>query len=334
MRKPDLTFFCELETAPLLALFSLPDMVTLADLEASVSLGILDLSSERAELVRRLNKAKIPLIAWLLLPKEQGYWFNLDNADQACERYEAFKSWTDENGLVWERIGLDIEPDIRLFEQLSQNKWRVFPTMATKLFDRRRFIKARETYRNLVRQIRTDGYKVDSYQFPLIVDERAAGSTLIQRLGGIVDLQVDREVLMLYSSFLRPKGPGVIWSYGRQAGSIAIGSTGGGVEVGSLNHRALSWEELARDLRLAWVFTHDIHIFSLEGCVKEGYLTRLKNFVWDQPIFDPIAMAEQVNHLRRSFRIFLWISARMKTILVGAGVGFLVARGLKRKFNL
>jgi hypothetical protein len=42
---------------------------------------------------------------------------------------------------------------------------------------------------------------------------------------GLVDVTTDREVWMLYSSFVRRLGPGFIWSYGAEASSIAVGST-------------------------------------------------------------------------------------------------------------
>jgi hypothetical protein len=41
-----------------------------------------------------------------------------------------------------------------------------------------------------------------------------------------VDVDTDREVWMLYSSFMRALGPGLIWAYGPQAAAIAVGTTG------------------------------------------------------------------------------------------------------------
>ena len=95
-----LTFFCEMEAKALRSMFDeFPVTDELKALGAKLSLGILDFSPERAEVVRRLNHAKIPVIAWLLLPEEDGYWFNIKNVDRAMERYEQFKVWTGENGL-------------------------------------------------------------------------------------------------------------------------------------------------------------------------------------------------------------------------------------------
>src|SRR3712207_8982240 len=47
--------------------------------------------SQRAAVVRQLNTYGIPTIAWLLLPHDQGYWFNLGNYPQAIARYHAFR---------------------------------------------------------------------------------------------------------------------------------------------------------------------------------------------------------------------------------------------------
>jgi hypothetical protein len=333
MSRPRLTFYCEMEAAPLQVLFSLPDMAVLADLKASLSLGIMDLTEARAEVVQRLNTAGIPVIAWLLLPKEQGYWFNLDNAEQAARRYAEFKEWTETYGLRWDGIGLDIEPDLRDMERLAAERWRMIPLMLRRLFNRQRLRRAARRYRDLVEQIRRDGYRIDSYQFPFIVDERLARSNLLQKVTGLVDVASDREVLMLYSSFVRPYGPGLLWSYGRHAQAIGVGSTGGGVELDGLNQRALEWGEFARDLRLAWVFTDDIYIFSLEGCVRQGFLTRLRDFQWDKPIIDPVIMAARVDRLRASLKTTLWLGSHPIALSAIALGILLFILGVRRRLS-
>src|ERR671933_548582 len=81
------------------------------------------------------------------------------------------------------------------------NPWGRFSLLLPRLFDAGRPRRARAPYTDLVERIRADGYPVENYQFPLIADERWAGSTLLQRLMGLVDLRTDREVWMLYTSF-------------------------------------------------------------------------------------------------------------------------------------
>jgi len=345
MPQPRLTFACELEPALLQALFSDPAVVTdLLALHAGVSLGILDHSAERAEVVRCLNQAGIPLVAWLLLPKDEGYWFGLDNAPQAAGCYAAFKAWSAEQGLRWSGIGVDIETDYGQMQALMTGRRRevlshllgigvdietdygqmqalmtghrreVLSHMLGWLLDNERLRRAQLAYGALLAQMRADGYTVESYQFPFIVDERAAGSTLVQRIFGIVDVPADREVLMLYSSFLGSAGPAFLWSYAADAGGAGVGSTGGGVESAL---PVLDWDGLARDLRLAYRRAPEVFVFSLEGCVRQGFLVRLGTFDWDAPLVAPEGV-EQVNAWRRALRAGLGASAHPWAVLGAA----------------
>ena len=336
MTPPRLTFYCELEAPALQELMVSQVIADLKALKASVSLGILDLSPERAEVVGQLNKAGIPVIAWLLLPKEDGYWFNIYNAAQAAARYESFKTWTAEYGLQWGRVGMDIEPDINELSELVKRNFRVVPDILRRVVSQRHLRQARQAYMDLVGQIHADGYPVDNYQLPLMADERSAHSTLIQRLGGLVDLKVDREVWMLYTSLLRPNGAGMLASYAPEAQSVGVGITGGGVEL-TADIPPLTWDEFSRDLRLAWYSCDDLHIFSLEGCVRQGYLERLKSFAWDFPLILPEKGMARVESLRKLLQTVLWISAHFTGILLSAIGTILFWKGvhslLQRKFK-
>ena len=144
-------------------------------------------------------------------------------------------------------------------------------------------------YAGLVARIRADGWQVENCQFPLIADERRAGSDLLQRLAGLVEVTTDREVCMLYSSFLRSVGAGMIWSYGPQAGAIAVGSTGEGPDIpGQPQVPSLGWDELERDLLLAARFCSDLHIHSLEGCVEHKFFERISAIDRDQQAAPPL----------------------------------------------
>ncbi|HQE93066.1 MAG TPA: hypothetical protein PLH19_02745 [Anaerolineae bacterium] len=316
---PGLTFFCELDATALQDLFSNPQIIEdLRVLGAGVSLGLRDLSAERAEIVHRLNAAEIPVVAWLLLPEAQGYWFNLDNAPEADAFYADFKTWTAMHNLRWDGVGLDIEPDMREMKKLAAGDLRALVTLLRRSLDAERFRRACERYGALVAQIRTAGYRVDEYAIPFMVDERRVGSRLLQRCLGLVDLAVDREVLMLYSSFMRPLGPGLLWSYAPSAGSVAVGSTGGGVTVaGAAQIPPLTWDELARDLRLARVWSDTIHIFSLEGAVRQGYLHRLLDFDWSVPAEPPLREFRQVERARKALRAVLWASIHPGVVFAG-----------------
>jgi hypothetical protein len=323
-----LTFGCELPTDELQDLFADPEVLdTLVSLEAGVSLGLLDLSAGRAAVVRQLNEAGVPVIAWQLLPREQGYWFNADNAPQATARYAEFKAWTAEHGLRWAGIGVDVEPDFAEMQQLlGEERWRLLPRLLGRAFNGERVRKAQANYAALLTQMRTDGFAVESYQFPFIVDERKAGSTLLQRMFGLVDLQADREVLMLYTSFTPGIGPAILWSYAPDAQGIAVGITGGGVEPEGMA-AILRWEEFTRDLLLAGRWQDDLFVYSLEGCVRQGFLAKLKGFKWDQAVKPPSSTARKVTGLRRMVQALLWTSAHPALALTGLiGMAWLLSR--------
>ncbi|MEN4013385.1 MAG: hypothetical protein ROW48_15235 [Bellilinea sp.] len=329
--QPILTFFCELDIQPLEKLLADPDVVAvLKQLQAGVAMGLRDLSEKRADVVKRLNRAGIPLTAWLLLPESQGYWFNLDNACAAAQQYEDFLHWSQEHGLEWKRVGLDIEPDFRFLTGFKKGFLSGFECMARSLAHRRKnFAKARESYRKLVSQIKADGFEVESYQLPLILDERRVNSTVMQRLLGVLDLAVDREVVMLYSSFYRPNGDGFLVSYGKDCEYIAIGSTGGGVDLeGVADTRPMSWEEFSRDLRIANCCHREIAIFSLEGCVQQGFLNRLPTFDWQvKPRIDS-RRVRWVELLRSGLRGILWLLSRplLPLVLLALWLGWRLSR--------
>jgi hypothetical protein len=265
---PQLTFACELDPARLAELFADSAVVDdLLALKARVALMCSDFSDERAWVVRRLNAAGVPVTGIPLLPLAEGYYFTADNADRAAGSYREFTAWTRRHELVWDGVGLDIEPDGRIFLQIRDSPWGLVPMLAWRLLDRARPARSKAAYRELVAQIHADGWPVENYQFPLIADERQAGSTVLQRLA-LVDVATDCEVWMLYSSFMRALGPGLIWAYGPQAQAIAVGTTGGGPDIpDSPQMPTLTWEQLAGDLRLARHFCDQILIHSLEGCV-------------------------------------------------------------------
>ncbi len=328
MKTPQLTFFCELDALALERLFEDASVIDdLVALKAGLSLGILDLSKQRAAVVQKLNAAGVPVIAWLLLPNSEGYWFNANNSAQAIARYAAFKIWTTENELRWGGLGIDIEPDMREIQKIAEDRSKLPSLILGRLFDSERVHKAQAEYIALVAQMRADGYCVESYHIPFIVDERRTGATLLQRITGLIDVPVDREVLMLYSSFFRSIGAGVLWSYAPDAGIIGIGNTGG-IEAGGANKTLpLTWDDFKRDLLLAKKAGKDVHIFSLEGCVWQGFLTQLKEFDWNSSVTPPVDTAAKVDMFRQFLRIFLWATAH-PALVIG---GFLALRWLFKR---
>jgi hypothetical protein len=316
-----LIFFTELEKEPLDGLFSTDGLIgQLARLHACVSMGILDLSAERAAVVRRLNAHGIPLVAWQLLPKEQGYWYHLGSADQAVRRYQQFREWSLKEKLHWDAIGIDIEPDINEFQELLKYNFRTLLYLVKRLWNKKLSTQATATYESLIARMRSDGYAVHSYEYFFAADERISGSSLLSRLFGLAKVTTDKHVGMLYSSFFRPYGVAVLKTYATAFDSAAIGITGGGVELEGLEEKApMDWDEFARDLRIAGQGRQEVHIFSLEGCARQGFLERLDGFHWEEPPAPTSrGWALLIFLLRYCVLAGLWILARPVLVLVAA----------------
>ncbi len=304
---PQLNFACQMETAGLQSLFSDPDVIRdLRQLNAGISLSLIDLSPGRAQVVRQLNSAGIPVTAWLALPAEQGYYLNASNAAQAEVRFTEFQKWTADSGLRWSGVGLDIEPNLQEFTSIRRAAWAAL----ARLFDPHTVTRARTAYKAFIARIEAAGYRVETYQFPFIADEREVRSTLLERFFGIVDVRGDREVLMLYSSFHRAADSALIWQYGPSAQLIVTGITAGDPQPDA-RIGPLSWEELSHDVIVASHFSPAVGIYNLEGSVRRGFLPRLKALDWNQPVTISADQNRQIIRFRARIQAAIWTLSRL-----------------------
>lgn len=168
-------------------------IANLKSLHAGLGVAIVDFSPERAELVRRLNWEGIPAIAGLGMPREQGFYFNEENAPLAAARFAAFDAWSREQGLRWDAVGLDIEPNFAALASLKGHWWRLFTTFLWRAVDLQRMHQAQRVYSALIANIRSRGYFVQTYQLPYLPVERKAHSSLLDRMLGTVDVRGDQE---------------------------------------------------------------------------------------------------------------------------------------------
>jgi hypothetical protein len=298
MPRPRLTFFVELPSPALEQLFRTPGLVDfLARNRCGVSMGILDLTAERAAIVRELESRQVPVTAWLLLDVEHGYWLNADNPERGRERCRETVAWAEREGLRLHRIGLDIEFPRSDGDLLAREGARALLTLLRRRRTAEDVRRAERQYGALVEEIRAGGRSVESYHFPYIVDERQSGTTLLRRTLGLVDVPVDADVFMLYSSYIGRLGAR---AYFADARCIAIGVTGGGVHAGKPEElaRVLPWEKLEDDLLAAAAHADDVYLFSLEGCVEQDILPRLESLDWDRPC--PALTAKEVRRMRRT----------------------------------
>jgi hypothetical protein len=313
---PHLTFFVELASARLVELFGREEVVPfLRDGGHRLAMGILDLTPERAAVVRTLEAAGVPVTAWLLLDVRDGYWLNADNAPSARRRYQETMDWGEREGLRLHRVGLDIEFPRADAELLMRRPRGGLWILLRRRRARERVQEAERQYAALVAEIRAAGRTVESYHLPQLLDERRAGSMLLRRTLGLVDVAVDAEVFMLYSSYF---GAVNCATYHAGAACIAVGVTGGGVHAGDPREiaRQLGWAQLERDLLSAAASTDEVYVFSLEGCVEKGMLGPIAAIDWTKngAAFSPDAL----RRARRRRALFQWVlrSERVIDLLV------------------
>ena len=285
----------------------------LKNLHAGLAVAISDFRPERAEIVRRLNEAGIPVIAGLTMSKGQDFYFNADNAQQAAAEFAALDAWSREQGLRWDGVGLDIEPNFAELATLKSHPWQLFTTFLWRAVDVQRMRRAKRAYSVLIANMRAQGYFVQTYQLPFLPIERLAQSSLLDRLLGTVDVRGDQEVLMLYTSYAGPVGAAIIWKLGPDAQAIAICCTDG--DPGA-NPAVLNWNRFSRDLIVAGHFSHLIGVYDLEGCVRQGFLLRLKTMDWNQSVSIPADAIQRANHRLLVLGLVLWISSHLLYLTV------------------
>ncbi len=110
---------------------------------------------------------------------------------------------------------------------------------------------------------------------------------------------------MLYTSFVRGLGLAFLQVYAADTIGRDWEHWGGVENPDELPY--LSWEEFSRDLLLAHAAGKTMHIFSLEGCVRQGFLTRLLSFDWNQPV---LPSATHLHLARVLLQALLWLFQR------------------------
>lgn len=337
--RPQLFFACELDTPSLQLLIADPTIIAnLKDVNAGVALALNDLSPARAQVVRELNQAGIPMVAWIVLPMKQGYYLNAYNASGADRQFTAFEKWTADYGLKWVAVGLDMEPNFSEFSDARTHKLRLAATLLRRSFNGAGVQRARQAYSALIRRIQSDGYAAETYQMFFLADERRVHSTVLERLLGIVDVTPDtpgwkdevppqwqaynEEVLMVYTSFNHQADAAPVWEYGPEAQALAVGSTArSGDAAIDAKYPPLNWDELSRNLIVESHFSRLVGVYSLEGCVREGYLSRFKTLDWNQPVVISADALRRATRFRRVIEDILWTASRLPYFMLG----FLVA---------
>jgi hypothetical protein len=313
---PHLFFACCDHGIPQLqSLFADPTVISdLQALHASLAVAVPDLSPQRAQIVHRLNAARIPLIAWIQLPGADGPYLNAGDAQQASVYIADFERWTAQNDLHWARVGLDIEPNFTELARLNGHPWRIAALTLSRYFGYARVYRARKASAEIIRQLQHDGYPVQTYQLPFIVAERSVHVTLLERLLGIVDVRGNQEAWMIYSSLARGGGTGMIFRLGPNAQAIVIGVTEANPKAGPAGI-PLPWIEFSRDLIVASHFTQTVGVYNLEGSVQQDFLARLKTMDWSQSALVPASSMQRATRISRAIATALLVVSLLPVLL-------------------
>ena len=296
-QKPQLSFFNEMESKPLGELFKDTTIIPqLQKLHAEIRMGILDTGVERVAVIKQLNQANIPVVSWLLLPKEKGYWFHSKNGPAAIERYHQIRDWAKRNDLKFSGMGLDLELDINDITLAKEHKFKLLIDIIKRLYDKDRVIAGRKIYQGLIDEIRQDGFKVESYFVPFIRYENEKGNTALQQVSGFLDITTDKDIPMLYSSFMG-NSFGLFTVLAKEQGlkAVALGSTGGGFDT---TLPTMQWKHLEYDMKFASSFANEIHIFSLEGAVQKRFLSKINEINFKEPFENRNEEIKKVNDLK------------------------------------
>jgi hypothetical protein len=339
--RPRVIFSTQPEADTLLHALRAPGVLELLAAQGyGVALALAWLDEPRAQAARLLNERAISAVAWLNLPPEEGFAFNLQNYPRAIDCYRAFHAWAQEWGLRFEAVGLSIEPP---FGDVGQDERRGLRALARRLWLARENIlypSAYAAYVELIATIHHDGYEVHTYQMPVIADDRRAGTTLIQRALDIVDLPSDMDVLMCSSSVPidllgNDLGGALVASYGTNADAIGVGSVGEG-EPEADGRAPLDWPALQRDLLLAAQHTDTVYLFSLEDCVERGLLPRVAALDWELPARAAIGRRVLIGVLRGLLFMLLVAGRFGLTTLAWTGWALAIAlwvRGRRMRQN-
>jgi hypothetical protein len=305
--QPGYIFFTELPSIDLDALVQNDKVLELLQrYKAGICMGLVDLNDERANIVRELNQANIPVIAGILVSEDAGYWANVSNARVTAEKYGQVRLWAIDHGLVFDAVGIHCLPHINLFRSwVKKDIGSMFRSLSG-FFKPWQFNKAKSIYQDLAAQIKADGYRLESFVPSFVYDERIVKSRLLKTLLGIVDIPSDREILILQANTIQAHNLGLIWSYGRETSSFGIRSTDSVTWSAETDPEPIKWSDFKKSVHHAWYWSNTIYIYSLEGCIQQDIFDKIFSIKLDDLILEPKQLIERIDRSRISLQALLW----------------------------
>lgn len=284
------SFLTELSGADLDKLLSEgPLLKDLATLKASLRMAITDMSPERVSALRKLSSAQIPVHAWLVVTKEDGFWANVATQKAYHKRYQAFLDWTARETISWKSVCITMMPPredataLKEAKDSLKGKIALLKLSMARLLDwGGEFEEAVASYEDLVRTMQADGFSVEAHYAPVVLDEFRANTISLQKMLGIVQLNTSTNLAIIHRRLVGdyPNIIAYIDLYAPDAKGIIVGHTAKyRLLDGRENDKILDWQELSRCIIFATKKNIPLHIATLEGCIEQGIISKMKDFV-------------------------------------------------------
>lgn len=173
----------------------------LAERHWGIAIATCDFSEGTTKLVQWMNQnfSDVPIVAWLVLPHEQGYWTNEENLEATDARLGDLINWVADNDLAIKGIGFDVELPVQWSAQALKKgiggyALAVLRRRWEKLYQAdKRGEKPNQQFSYIVGRAKGQGIPTEAYTMP---------KPLSSFLGLFEPEGVDREFTMVYTSDL------------------------------------------------------------------------------------------------------------------------------------
>lgn len=236
--------------------------------------------SDAISLVRKANSLGIPVIAWIVLPYEQGYWAYEGNAQENFQAVKAWVSWKRANRLQFVSVALDQEfswQNLKTYiaARTSRDDGQKLSSWMRSNIDPSKQCDALRVYGELISWAHREGVRVDAAEAPMVADDLADGNLALQnglQISGTTP-GYDRMYVMAYRSAVAEMGldPGPAYAatyfaamqkYFGGVGQVSLGIPGQGPYA--------TLTALVDEVRmLVGLGAKEIPIFSLEAMVEK-----------------------------------------------------------------
>lgn len=281
--------------------------------------------SDAVALVRKANSLGIPVVSWVVISYDQGYWAYQGNAQANFDVVKTWAAWKRTNRLRFVSVVLDQEfswQNLQAYVPLvkSRDPAGLHAWMAGNI-DPEAQCRALGTYRDLISWAHRQGIRADAAVAPMVVDDIEDGDIALQNALQIsATSRYDRMYLMAYRSAVSQAGfdPGPAYIAANYAAMQRHFGAVGQVSLGIPGQAPYAdIKPLADDIRmLAGLGAKAIPIFSLEEMVHafgpEGIRTlaqaarrpmtgdELSRFAKPTPATEAIAAMSKANNAKAS----------------------------------